>query len=380
MKVLFVVTHLLGSGHLSRVLTLARAFAQQGHDATILSGGFPARHLDYSGISLVQLPPLRSDGTNFSRLLDADIQDAAPLYLQSRIQMALETLDALQPDALITELFPFGRKSLAPEFDAILHAATGMKQRPLILAPIRDILAPPRKPKKAERAEQNIAQFYDGILVRSDAATTPLELSWPVTPTIAQKLHYTGFVAPPLPAAGPSNLGEGEIIVSAGGGSVGVHLYEAALEAARRSEHQWRILIGGSDGAELSKSLQDIAPANAIVEPARADFRQLLQHAGCSVSLCGYNTALDVLQARCRAVFVPFDEGVEVEQGLRADSLSKRAEINTLKRSDLSAEALLAHVSELLAAARPEALDVEVEGANRSVEVVAQLLEQRRDV
>jgi len=44
----------------------------------------------------------------------------------------------------------------------------------------------------------------------------------------------------------------------------------------------------------------------------------MLYHAAASVSLCGYNTALDILQAGTPAVFVPFDDGSEVEQGLRA--------------------------------------------------------------
>lgn len=380
MKVLFVVTHLLGSGHLSRALTLARTFADAGHEAVVLSGGMPVSHLDCSNVSLVQLPALRSDGTDFSRLLDDQSELATPAYYQSREQRALETLGGLRPDALITELFPFGRKSLAPEFEAVLRAAKKMQRPPLILASIRDILAPPRKPKKAERAEHCIQEFYDGVLVHSDAAATPLDLSWPVTPVLAAKLHYTGFVAPPLPDDDLSAIGEGEIIVSAGGGNVGVHLYEAALDAARMSKHNWRILIGGSDASALGRTLQETAPDNATVEPARPDFRQLLQRAACSVSLCGYNTALDVLQARCRAVFIPFDEGNEVEQGLRAQSLSKRAEISTLLRSDLTVQTLLAQIEGVLAVPRPTAMDVEMSGAARSVQITADLLEQRTHV
>ena len=72
MKVLIAVTHLLGAGHLSRALTLGRAFAAAGHDVAVLSGGQPAPHMDYAGVRLVQMPPIASDGTNFTRLLDAE--------------------------------------------------------------------------------------------------------------------------------------------------------------------------------------------------------------------------------------------------------------------------------------------------------------------
>ena len=62
MKVMIVVTHLLGTGHLSRALTLARAFQAAGDEVLIASGGFAAPQLNTDGVELVQLPPLRADG------------------------------------------------------------------------------------------------------------------------------------------------------------------------------------------------------------------------------------------------------------------------------------------------------------------------------
>ncbi|HBR43215.1 MAG TPA: glycosyltransferase, partial [Sulfitobacter sp.] len=42
MKVSIVVTHLLGTGHLARALTLGRAYGAAGHDVQVVSGGMPA--------------------------------------------------------------------------------------------------------------------------------------------------------------------------------------------------------------------------------------------------------------------------------------------------------------------------------------------------
>ena len=69
MKVMIVVTHLLGTGHLSRALTLGRAFQAAGDRVQIISGGFPAPQLDTDGMNILQLPALRSDGftTNANR-------------------------------------------------------------------------------------------------------------------------------------------------------------------------------------------------------------------------------------------------------------------------------------------------------------------------
>ncbi|WP_323775886.1 glycosyltransferase family protein [Leisingera sp.] len=373
MKVLIAVTHLLGTGHLARALTLARAFSAAGHQVQVVSGGFPAPQLNIDGIALVQLPPLRSDGVNFTRLLAADGSLADETYLTRREKALCSALHAMQPDVLITELYPFGRRSLRKEFLALLDAAHGIPRRPVILSSIRDILAPPSKPEKADKADAVIARFYDAVLVHSDPAATKLEASWPVSRMLAAKLRYTGYVAPPAAGLHPEQAGSGEVLVSAGGGSVGTPLYQAALKAAKlMPDTPWRLLIGGSDAgrriAELTK-----AGSPALLEPARKDFRQMLSHAAASVSMCGYNTALDLLQAGTPAVLIPFDAGNETEQGLRAASLAPLNGVQVVKTANLSAASLCAAVKAVLHAPPRVAGGFRFDGAVRSVKIAAEL-------
>jgi len=61
---------------------------------------------------------------------------------------------------------------------------------------------------------------------------------------LAQKVTYTGYIAESQQAAAPSELGVGEVIVAAGGGSVGDKLFEAAADIG---EKNWRLLVGGHD-------------------------------------------------------------------------------------------------------------------------------------
>lgn len=375
MKICIVVTHLLGTGHLARALTLARAYSAQGHAAIVISGGMTAPQLNSDGIELVQLPAVRSDGVNFARLLDATGAQAGAAHFAARTAMLIEALTAQQPDVLITELFPFGRRNLKAEFIALLEAAHGLPNRPLICASIRDILAPPSKPDKATLADDLIARFYDAVLVHSDADVTPLALSWPVSDALATKLHYTGFVAPPAAAPHPERLGEGEIIVSAGGGDVGAHVFDTALTAARQDPQMraWRLLLGGQDAAARSAALMQDAPANVTIEPARPEFRQMLYHARASVSLCGYNTALDVLQSGVPALFIPFDAGSEVEQGLRADALAQMDAITVLRNAELTAQTLLASVNDLQGAAPRPRRTAGFDGAAQTVRITETL-------
>ncbi|HSG57754.1 MAG TPA: glycosyltransferase, partial [Paracoccaceae bacterium] len=363
---MIVVTHLLGTGHLARALTLAEAFLRMGHHPQVVSGGFPAPHLATGAVEVTQLPPLRSDGTDFTHLIGSDGPADTAYHTQRRVRM-IAAFDSFKPDVLMTELFPFGRRGLRREFTDLLSHARGAADAPLICASIRDILAPPSKPSKAEFADRMLRDFYDAVLVHADPALTPLDLSWPISDTLGARLHYTGFVAPAPAAPDRQGLGKGEIIVSTGGGDVGHYIHDAALGAARRDpRRRWRLLIGGANAAHLAR-LQADAPQNATVEAARPEFRAMLHHATASVSQCGYNTALDILQAGTRAVFVPFDEDGEVEQGLRAKALSAHPGIATLPRDRLSPESLLAALDEVARDARMPARAL-FDGAARTVE------------
>ncbi|WP_299293586.1 glycosyltransferase [uncultured Tateyamaria sp.] len=372
MNVMIVVTHLLGTGHLARALTLGRAFAGRGHSVTIVSGGTPVPHFDTTGLEVIQLPPVRSNGIDFTKLLDENGALVDTAHMDTRLAALTGALTTAAPDVLITELFPFGRRILRDEFQQLLAQAHTMHPRPLVLASVRDILAPPSKPSKAAFADTLVADFYDGVLVHSDADLVPLDRSWPVTERMASVLHYTGFVAPPPP--GQDAKTHGEILVSAGGGNVGDAVFETALTAARQTPHwRWRCIVGG--GQDRVAQVAATAPDNMAVEAPRPDFRVLMQGASASVSMCGYNTAMDILQTGVPAVFIPFDDGGEVEQGLRAAALAALPAIGVVPQSDLTAEGLITALSTVITQpARPPRTDG-MDGATQTVEIVDRLLQ-----
>ena len=353
MKVLIVVTHLLGSGHLRRAINLSHQFVASGHSVTLVSGGVPVKTFDTQGLSFVQLSPLCSDGTNFTRLLNADGSVADEPTIQARENKLIELIQNLQPDILITELFPFGRRVLQREFLGLLEAAQTLPTVPVILSSVRDILASPSSEKKAQKTEELIVNYYDGVVVHSNSATTPLNASWPVTDLIQKKLFYTGYVAQSVSDYKAEQNTE-EVIVSAGGGSVGRHIYEAAIEASRLlPDRRWRLLIGGSDSQIEVTRLKALATGSAtVIEPNRPDFRELLSGALCSVSMCGYNTAIDLLLTGTPGVLVPFDAGGEQEQTLRARSLSKRSAYTLLLADDMTPESLCSAVEQASVAGR----------------------------
>jgi len=326
-------------------------------------------------MTLLGLPPLRSDGTDFTRLLTQSGAVADAACLKARETALAEAVQSFAPDVLITELFPFGRRSLSAEFTACLEAAHSLPRRPLVLGSIRDILAPPSKPAKAERTEEIVCRYYDGILVHSDRDVVPLDISWPVTGRLQKYLRYTGFVAPPAPVAHPEALGTGEVLVSAGGGSVGQPIFRAAIEAARKMPNRrWRLLVGGQDARTRIEELrQRVGDAPVTLEGVRPDFRQMLPLAGASVSMCGYNTALDILQSGTPAVFIPFDDGKEVEQSLRGKSLSHQRSIDVLPSQKLDGDTLARAVADVISQGQRPVPTQGFDGAARSVEIACAL-------
>ncbi len=388
MKVCFLVTHLLGSGHLARTAALAKAFRAAGWQTLLISGGRPAPHLTDGAGAVEQLPPLASDGVNFRRLLDEHGDEASAALHERRREKMVDALGRFRPDVFVTELFPFGRRQLAGEFETALRAASALKPRPVIFASVRDILQPPSKPERVAEAETRLTRFYDGVLVHGDPSIMPLSASYPTTPAMDAMLRYTGFVAGDGAAAAHEDSsdadGAGEVLVAAGGGAVGDALFEAACGAAALMPTQrWRLLVGGSGAARDARIERFRALASdgdVIVEAVRPDYRALLVRCAVSVSQIGYNTGVDLLQAGVPAVLAPFEEGGESEQRMRADAFAARFGMSVLAPG-AGPQAVFDAVSEALArgAGLADARgEIDLNGARNSVMIAEEAVASRR--
>ena len=373
MRVLVVVTHLLGAGHLTRAAALARAFAAGGHEATLVNGGMPSTLIGTEGVRLLQLPPVRANGFDFKALLDEHGRMAGEDLLRERRSALLAAFGAARPDVIVTELFPFGRRVLADEFLALLEAAREASPRALVVSSVRDVLVAPAKPGRIEETQERLSRFYDAVLVHGDPDLVPLDASWPVDRRLRPLLRYTGYVddgeAVPVP-----DRREG-ILVSGGSSAAGLPLYRAALEAAEGiADRSWRVLVGNGVPDADFQALRSAAPRHATVERARPDFRALLGGAALSVSQAGYNTAVDLLRTGTRSVLVPFEAGHETEQRLRAERLRERGLAEIVPEAELSGGTLAQAVRAALAGSRPPFPALALDGARRSVSLVEEML------
>jgi predicted glycosyltransferase len=318
-RVAFLCCHLSGTGHLVRTLTLAHATAAAGARVLVIGGGRPLNHIDLADIDFLQLPPVHVPDFDFSTLRTPDGTAADETYLAARRATLESTLTDFRPDALVTELFPLGRRILAAEFEAAIAAPRAANQSAAVIASVRDIPEPPSKPARMEQAADRLRRHYDALLVHGDADFLPLTATWPLPDDLTHMIHHTGYVAggpPPLHETSGDAPGE-TVLVAVGGGVLGRRLLTLAASAAALSPRPWHLLTGGADAAELARDLtRQYGRSNLTVEPARPDYKALLAGAACSVSLAGYNTVLDLAGCDTPAVIVPFDEHGEREQVL----------------------------------------------------------------
>ena len=207
------------------------------------------------------------------------------------------------------------------ELDPLLSLAHSAKHRPLIVCSVRDILKSERKPGRAEETVETIAEYYDLVLVHSDPGCVRLEETFPLASEIAEKIRYTGIVAPPRTAS--RRIERSGVLVSAGGGAVGKRYSRPRWS---RDEPAFGSSVALACGAECSRRRVrgTAAPDGVVVERYRDDFRSLLSACEVSVSQAGYNTVADILTADTQAVLVAFDDGGENEQPRRARMLAER--------------------------------------------------------
>jgi predicted glycosyltransferase len=380
--VLLYVQHLLGIGHLRRAAVLARACHRAGLKVVLVTGRPPVSGLGLEEIEVVQLPPARSQDKNFSEIVDAEGRPIDAAWMAGRRERLLEIYHRCRPRVLLIELYPFGRRKMRFELDPLIEAARGEAKPPLIACSLRDIVNRPEQADKIAWMVERFARQFDLLYVHGDPQFFRLEDSFPEARAFAERIRYTGYVtdagavAAAARASGGS-AGRGEVIVSAGGGAVGLDLMRTALAARALSplaEVPWRLLTGPNVAPADFETLAAAAPGGVAVERARSDFPEMLTRARLSISQGGYNTVMEVLAAGLPAVVVPFAGVAETEQTQRAAALAARGLITVVPEAGLSPQRLAAAVALALQNSGAKSAPFRLDGADETArQLIAEL-------
>ncbi|HKJ50160.1 MAG TPA: glycosyltransferase, partial [Gammaproteobacteria bacterium] len=139
------------------------------------------------------------------------------------------------------------------------------------------------------------------------------------------------------------------------------------------ADRHWRILVSPAIEAADFDRLAQYADTNTTVERNRSDFAELIRRAVLSISQAGYNTTCDLLGSDTAAVVVPFADGDELEQSLRARRLQERGRLVMLEQQELAPDSLAAAIER--AVALDTRIEVDLDGARRSAELIEQWLD-----
>jgi predicted glycosyltransferase len=364
-----------------RARLIGEALADAGCDVHLVTGGMPIGGRMPRGVRSVQLPPIRVSDASFMPLRDGDYVPIDDAYRAARRDLLLATFAAVAPHAVIFETFPFGRRSLRFELLPLLERIDATHPRPLVIGSVRDILQIQEKPAREREMLGWAKTWFDAILVHGDPRFARFEETFPLLHELGPPVHYTGFVMAP---GNRLAIGEGgernEVVVSAGGGAVGIEHLAMALAAqslSRFGHLTWRVLAGPNipdDG--MQRLLRAAGPA-AVVERSRVDFPALLRGALISVSQGGYNTVMDVVASGARAVVVPFTGRGETEQRARGVRLREFDLAEVLDDRTSTPEVLAAAVDAAGSRERWGTWNFDSDGAARSAAIVVDLIAQR---
>ena len=372
-RVMFYVQHLLGVGHQARAAALTRAMQSCGLDVHYVSGGFDEVSHDLGGANRIQLPPARTADATFTTLLDAAGRPTDAAWEAMRRRALLDALRTTAPDVLLIESFPFGRRRFRFELLPLLDAAKG---HAAIAASVRDILVERRDPKRTRWIVDTVKNYFDAVIVHGDPTVAAFGDSFAGAAAIGDHIRYSGYVAT-RPSIRRKARGD-MVVVSAGGGAVGGPLLRAALAArplTRLADAPWNLITGPN--LPKTDRMGLFLPQGVTIDTFHANFIGILSGAALSISQAGYNTVMDILMTRTRAVLVPFEGSGETEQSRRAAILAKRGTFHIVAEADLSPESLAAAIDRALIAQPPDPSGINFNGAVQGAKIVAELASGR---
>ncbi len=301
--------------------------------------------------------------------------------LERRRAVLTGTWSALDPDVVLVELFPFGRRKFADELQPMLEGSrtTSKGRRQLTYCSLRDLLVgrQDRQRKHDAWTAATLERCFDGVLVHSDPSFSRLEDSLTPGITLPVPITYTGFVHDAAPRADVSPAAApGSVIVSAGGGIVGGPLLTAAIAAHSRLPRATRrpltVLTGPFIPPAAWNEVRALARSHDDVTVIRSvpDLAIELRHAAGSISQCGYNTAMDLVSTRVPALVVPYDDHGEDEQMNRARRLVSLGLLQVLPAAEMTPARMAEHLV-ALPSFRPARAALDLGGAEQTARWLA---------
>ena len=375
MRVLFHFTHKETLGHTTRSIALASALCRHKAEVLILQGGLHQPFIRFPKDSKVLDIPHPFDARSSFQA------HAVPVSAAKRAGFILKTAADFCPDVFITEFFPFGRLAYLPELLPTLRYLR--KKTTRIMASIGYPLLidlDKLEDKKFAALHRAIFAIYDTFLIHTpdgletsyfqETIQSPiLSRSYAkVMKDLKKRTIYTGYVFPEKMITGGTQLPllqnpEDTIIISRGGGAVYPKVITLAIEAQRNINDKFRTIItcGPATSPEEKKLFKSCLKAKDNGRVFLADHLDNLDDhlriCRASVSLCGYNTSVQLMRYGTPSVVIPYQNSLSKtstnDQVARARLLAQHFSSIILDYETMTAESLANAIKEQISSPRP---------------------------
>lgn len=376
MRILFHYTHKQTLGHTTRSISLAAALRRQGAQLLILQGGVPQPFIRFpEGCQVADVPLPFDTRASFQ-------SNPTPPETNQRAKFILKKAIEFSPDVFITEFFPFGRLAYLPELLPTLRYLRKKGTRiitsigyPLIIELSRF------QDKKFAAISQAVFAFFHTFLIH-----TPDQLENPyiqktihsqilsrsfveIMEKLGKKTIYTGYIFPEHMLTDGTQLSPEEktisntVIVSRGGGAVYPKLITCAIEACRLLDKKTKMIVAcgpatsPEEMAAFESSLKPEDHGRIFLADRLANLDDHLRTCRVSVSLCGYNTSVQLMRYGTPSVIIPyknnFSAALTNDQVARAQLLKEKFLSTVLDHDTMTPQILADAIKEQMAKSRP---------------------------
>lgn len=347
-KIIFYCQYLTGMGHLVPSTEIVRHLAK-GFQVCLINAG---PHIE--GIAMptevecIDLPALWFEGEK-SRI-PASGEDFAGVK-ERRRDLLIEIFDRLQPDGIVTELFPFGRHQLLFELLPWLAHIKATAPATKIACSLRDTIDRSDPAADPKTICDLANQYFDLILFHSDPHFWSFAETFPHHAKLNCEVRHTGLISK---LATGKRTPEDEldladitperpiILTSIGGGKLGYELLETTIATSWILEecipHCFQIFTGPFLPQAQFNYLKEMAAGCSNVRLRRFTPRLLdyLEKADLFIGLTSHSTTMNILKTGVRSLIASSgDYDRDIEQLVRMRKLKKFGIAEAITTQDL---------------------------------------------
>jgi len=380
-KVLAYNSSARGAGQFVRSLKIARVITDSFANArcVILAGNSRVERSVPDRTSIVPMPQIRKSIDGDYLLGPINAARPAPLpgnvaeAFALRRQIIQSTIDEYDPDVFLVDSRP---KGLNDELLDVLRQLTRTSRCRTVLM-LRDIVDDPALVTRRwveHGTYRMIDEVYDDVVIWGDEHTFDAVAAYRLS-AFQEKVTYLGYLGGGvLPVFGQLDRDEateasGRVLVTVGGGFDGGGIIRTVYDYNSRTSSAYpplnfTIVLGAHSPDTIADLFESDRRPYRSIEIYRhvPELEGLISEAAVVVSMCGYNTLLELLERRKKIIAIPRSHS-GAEQTMRANLLSGLYDgMWVVPQNELTVDALERSLSSALRSDRPK-LQMEMTGA-----------------